>query len=73
MYIYVLPLIYSNLKVKQLYFSNLMNNICIYNLFLELNSLFDLNYLKKILIKLSKNILFIKLILNYKKMLILIK
>ena len=60
MYIYVLPLIYSNLKVKQLYFSNLMNNICIYNLFLELNSLFDLNYLKKILIKLSKNIFFIK-------------
>jgi len=50
-----------------------MNNICIYNLFLELNSLFDLNYLKKILIKLSKNIFFIKLILNYKKMLILIK
>jgi len=73
MYIYILPLLYSSLKVKQLFFFNLNNNLCIYNLFLELNSFIDLTIIKKILIKYFKNIFFIRYSLMYQKMIFLIK
>lgn len=35
MYIYIIPLLFSTLKVKQLFFSFLMDNLYISNLFLE--------------------------------------
>ena len=35
MYIYIIPLLFSTLKVKQLFFSYLMDNLSISNLFLE--------------------------------------
>jgi hypothetical protein len=73
MYIYVLPLLYSNLKVKHLYFSHLMHNLSIYNLFLELNLIVDSKNLNKILFKFSKNIFFIKTFLFYYKIFLLIK
>jgi hypothetical protein len=37
MYIYIIPLLFSTLKVKQLFFSFLMTNLSISNLFLEVN------------------------------------
>jgi len=53
MYIYIIPLLFSTLKVKQLFFSYLMDNIYISNLFLEVyyflnNKNFQNNFYKSL-------------------------
>jgi|HubBroStandDraft_3_1064219.scaffolds.fasta_scaffold60114_4 hypothetical protein len=42
MYIYIIPLLFSTLKVKTLFFYRLINDVYLFNLFLEIN--YFLNY-----------------------------
>jgi hypothetical protein len=65
MYIYIIPLLYSTLKVKRLFFDYLIENLCISNLFLEVyfyiynkNIYFCIN-------KFLKNTFFLKEFHNY--------
>jgi len=68
LYIYVIPLLYSALKVRQLFFVKLINDLGFYNFLLDLFQLNDFNNFKKLNIVILKKIYLIKQILNYKQM-----
>jgi hypothetical protein len=54
MYIYIIPLLFSTLKVKNLFFSFLMENLYISNLFLETYYFLNDKFLHKHILKILK-------------------
>jgi len=73
MYLYIIPLLYSTLKVKELFFSSLMDDFSLFNLFLEICFFLDNKPFQKALFRYFKFVFIIKHFLNLYNILKLIK
>lgn len=65
MYVYIIPLLFSTLKVKQLFFVDLMNNISISNLFLDIYFFLNNKNIQKSFYKNLKSTFIIKYFYNF--------
>jgi hypothetical protein len=71
MYIYIIPLLFSTLKVKSLFFYQLIKDVYLFNLFLEINYLLNYKNFSDIIykgLKFSFVIKFIYNLINFKEL-----